>query len=273
MSNIDNKKNHCVKIKFKGSRRELFNNLLEFPAHKNQKFIIEAEKGEDLGEIVGEVRSKDNLDTGKLPPVLRKATEDDLIRSNENRIKEKKAFIFFNQKISELNLSIKLVDVEYRWDRKKLTFYYTADNRIDFRELVKILASEYKTRIEMRQITTREEEKRTGGIGACGYPICCANWLDESEPIGTHYVKEQNLPMNPAKILGSCGKLKCCFKYEHDTYSEILESYPAYGAEVKYNNKVGFVEKIDIFQKTASIRFKDDNVEEVKIENLTLITK
>jgi cell fate regulator YaaT (PSP1 superfamily) len=273
MSKIDNEKNHTVKIKFKGSRRELFNNLLEFPACKGGKFITEADKGEDLGEVVGAVRNNDTLDGSKLPPVFRKAIEDDLVRNNENRIKEKKAFIFCNQKISELNISMKLVDVEYRWDRKKLTFYYTADDRIDFRELVKALASEYKTRIEMRQISSREEMKRKGGIGACGYPLCCTNWLDESEPIGTHYVKEQNLPMNPAKISGCCGKLKCCFRYEHDTYSEILESYPPYGAEVKYNNKVGFVEKIDIFQKTISIRFKDDNVEDVKIEDFIAIAK
>ena len=263
-----NNNSPLVKIKFKGSRREYFRNSMEFPVKENDYMVVGAERGEDIGIALTENPSKKpSCDDENTFPILRKATNNDIIQNNENRIKEKFSFQFCKRKFKTLNLSMKLVDVEYRLDRKKITFYFTADDRIDFRELVKILAAEYKTRIEMRQISTREELRRMGGIGHCGKPLCCTNWLDDFEPISTQLVKEQNLPMNPSKISGCCGKLKCCFRYEHDTYSDFLKNYPPYGSMVKYEDKKGTIEKIDIFQKAVTIKFEDDQLEEFSLQD------
>ncbi len=264
-----NNNSPLIKIKFKGSRREYFRNSMEFPIKENDHLVVEAERGEDIGIAIAENPGKKQYpDDENTFPILRKATNNDLIQDNENRIKEKFSFQFCKRKIEVLNLPMKLVDVEYRLDRKKIIFYFTADDRIDFRELVKILAAEYKTRIEMRQISTREELRRIGGIGPCGKQLCCANWIDDFEPVSTQLVKEQNLPMNPSKISGCCGKLKCCFRYEHDIYSEFLKNYPPYGSIVKYEDKMGAIEKIDIFQKTVTIKFEDDQLEEFPLQDL-----
>ena len=265
---MNDNNNPLIKVKFKGSRREYFRNSMEFPIKENDRMVVEVERGEDIGKVLAEnPGKKPHSDDESIFPILRKATNNDLIRNSENRIKEKPSFKFCKRKIKELNLPMRLVDVEYRLDRKKITFYFTAEDRIDFRELVKILAAEYKTRIEMRQISTREELKRTGGIGHCGKPLCCTDWLDDFEPISTQLVKEQNLPMNPSKISGCCGKLKCCFRYEHDTYSEFLKNYPAYGSRVQHEDKTGTIEKIDIFQKTVTIKFDEDQLEEFHLQD------
>jgi len=157
---------------------------------------------------------------------------------------------------------MKLIDVDVRLDRRKIVFNFTADERIDFRELVKLLAAEFKTRIEMRQISSREEMKRTDGVGLCGLRLCCASFIDDFDPISTQFAKEQNLPMNPAKISGCCGKLKCCYRYEHDFYEEVLKNYPAYGTKVKVADKTGVLEKIDIFAQTLTIRYDDNTAED-----------
>lgn len=256
-----------VKIKFKGAHCEFFSNPMNFPIRSNDLMIVEADRGEDIGIACANHLDKETLTENEdTLRILRKATEQDLMRHGENRLREKIAFQFCSKKVLELNLPMKLVDVEYRLDRKKITFYFTADDRIDFRDLVKILAAEYKTRIEMRQISTREELKRTGGVGICGKPLCCNNWLDNLEPISTQLVKEQNLPLNPTKISGSCGKLKCCLLYEHDIYSKFLEQFPQYGTKVSYKKKTGVIDKIDIFQKVVTIKFEDDHLEEIPLQ-------
>ena len=187
---------------------------------------VEAERGEDMGTAFNFPKPKTAGESEKeLLKVLRKANLHDVTMNSENQLRRKTAFDFCLRKIDELQLPMKLTDVEYQLDRKKIIFFFTAEDRVDFRELVKILASEYKTRIEMRQISTREETRRVGGIGPCGKEICCHQFIDDFEPVSTQMVKEQNLPMNPSKISGLCGKLKCCFRYEHALYKEILEKY------------------------------------------------
>jgi cell fate regulator YaaT (PSP1 superfamily) len=267
-----------VKIKFKGCRREFFHNTMDFPIESGDQVVVEAERGEDIGIALpfNETKTESDNDPNQLT-VLRKADPRDLERDNENQLRQKVAFQFCKARIQDLNLPMKLIDVEYRLDRKKIIFYFTADDRIDFRELVKILASEYKTRIEMRQISTREETRRTGGVGLCGEPICCHQFIDNFEPISTQLVKEQNLPMNPTKISGLCGKLKCCFRYEHASYAEILKNYPAYGSKVQFRNQTGTVEKIDIFRNTVTMKFENDEMEDFPLQefnnNYTVIDK
>ena len=252
-----------VKIKFQGCRREVFRNNMDFPIKNDDVVIIDAERGEDIGIAITYPVEKSASEAEKdKSTVIRKANPQDLEKYNENKLRQKIALDFCHQRIEELQLPMKLIDVEYRLDRKKVIFFFTADDRIDFRDLVKILAAEYKTRIEMRQISTREEARRTGGIGPCGEPVCCRQFIDDFEPISTQLVKEQNLPMNPTKISGLCGKLKCCFRYEHDFYKEVLEKYPSYGTKVSFKEQSGTIEKIDIFQHTITIKFDSDEITE-----------
>ena len=258
-----NTSDKLIKIKFKGGNRQLCQNPLDFPVQPNDKMVVSADRGEELGCALSSGSPK-NLpeELGEIPSLLRKATPQDLSQSSENRLQEKMALEFCIAKISELNLPMKLIDVDVRLDRRKIVFYFTADERIDFRELVKLLAAEFKTRIEMRQISSREEMKRTDGVGLCGLRLCCASFIDDFDPISTQFAKEQNLPMNPAKISGCCGKLKCCYRYEHDFYEEVLKNYPTYGTRVKVADKTGVLEKIDIFARTLTIRYDDNTAED-----------
>ncbi|RKY56709.1 MAG: stage 0 sporulation protein [Candidatus Neomarinimicrobiota bacterium] len=257
-----------VKIKFQGSRRELFRNPLDFPINDYDKLVVEAERGEDMGTAFNFPKPKTAGESEKeLLKVLRKANLRDVTMNSENQLRRKTAFDFCLRKIDELQLPMKLTDVEYQLDRKKIIFFFTAEDRVDFRELVKILASEYKTRIEMRQISTREETRRVGGIGPCGKEICCHQFIDDFEPVSTQMVKEQNLPMNPSKISGLCGKLKCCFRYEHALYKEILEKYPAYGSKISFKKRTGTIEKIDIFSLSVTIKFNDSEIEDIPLKD------
>jgi len=261
---------HYIKVKFKSSNKQYYENPLELPVVPGDMVIVEADRGEDIGEVCGIKRNVDEVEVpnGENFCILRKAYLSDMKTNVENRIKEIYAFEFCKKKIEELDLPMKLVEAEYRLDRKKLTFYFTADDRIDFRELVKILAAEFKTRIEMRQISSREEIRKAGGFGPCGFPICCRQWITKFEPVMTKHVKDQNLPMNPVKISGACGKLKCCFRYEYDMYAEVLKNYPSYGSKVEIDGKQGYIEKIEIFQKLVTIRFDDENFEDYPLEEL-----
>jgi len=232
---------------------------------------VEADRGEDMGMAILNSNKQDFSDNNDLPKILRKASRNEILRMKENRLKEKQAFYFCKTKIPELQMQMNLVDVECRLDRKKITFYFTANGRIDFRELVKVLAAEYKTRIEMRQISTREESKRANGVGMCGLPLCCNRFIDDFEPVSTQLVKDQNLPMNPAKISGYCGKLKCCFRYEYDSYQAILQEYPEYGTTIKAKDKQAVLEKIDIFQETATLRYDEEHTEDIPLNEFKRI--
>lgn len=266
--------NTYIKIKFKGARREICSNPHALPVESGEPVVIEVDRGEDLGFVSAPCKNPRLPENGTpIAPILRRANCQELARYHENRIREQVAFQFCTKKIQELNLPMNLIDVDVRLDRKKIVFYFTADDRIDFRELVKILAAEYKTRIEMRQVSTREEVKRASGFGLCGLPLCCSQFLDDFDPISTVFVKEQNLPMNPAKISGYCGKLKCCYRFEHELYEEFLKNYPPYGSKVTVGEKQGVIEKIDIFQQTITIRYDDNQAEDFPVSaiNKTII--
>lgn len=206
-------------------------NGLELKA--KDKVIVETARGLECGEVTFSNKniSDDEL-TSQLKPVLRIANENDLRTVSENEAKEKAAFDICLKKIEAHNLKMKLVDVEYTLDRNKILFYFTADGRVDFRELVKDLASVFRTRIELRQIGVRDESKMLGGLGVCGRPFCCNTFLGEFQPVSVKMAKEQSLSLSPVKISGTCGRLMCCLKYEQEAYDHLLRVTPKNGAIV-----------------------------------------
>ncbi|MCF0143256.1 MAG: stage 0 sporulation family protein [Parasporobacterium sp.] len=194
--------------------------------------IVETARGTEFGLVVSEVKEvEDSVITQPLKPVLRAATEADHKKAAENKEKEKKAFDTCLEKIEKHSLDMKLVDVEYTFDGSKILFYFTADGRIDFRELVKDLASVYKTRIELRQIGVRDETRAMGGYGICGREFCCHTFQSDFMPVSIRMAKDQNLSLNPSKIYGACGRLMCCIRYEQETYVELNKTLPRVGDE------------------------------------------
>jgi cell fate regulator YaaT (PSP1 superfamily) len=266
-------KHKIIKILFKGRRIGYYRNVMEFPIKNGDKLIVETDRGEDLGTaIINEDKSLESVEN-KEPRILRRATEKDLVKNSQNRRDERLAYEYCAEQARELGLDMHMVDVEFRLDRKKMIFYFTADGRVDFRELVKILARKYKTRIEMRQINPREEVRRYNSLGPCGLELCCQRFLAGFKPVKTQLVKDQNLPMNPNKISGVCGKLKCCFRYEYEKYKEFLSDYPEYGVMLKVNGKKGYLEKIDIFQEMATVRLEGDELKDITLVELKKIYK
>ena len=201
---------------------------------KGDRVIVETARGIECGEVALENRdiSEDEI-IHPLKPIIRLACEDDIKIAEQNRKKEAEAFSVCEKKIEELGLDMKLVGVECTFDGSKMLFYFTADGRVDFRELVKNLAYVYRTRIEMRQIGVRDESKMLGGFGICGRPFCCSQFLGDFHPVSIKMAKEQGLSLNPGKISGTCGRLMCCLKYEQDSYEHLLRVTPKVGAIVK----------------------------------------
>lgn len=195
--------------------------------------IVETARGIECGEVAIPNReiAEDEV-VSPLKPVIRIANQEDLKRIQENEVKNKEAFEMCSKKIAEHKLDMKLVDAEYTFDNNKILFYFTADGRIDFRELVKDLAGVFRTRIELRQIGVRDESKMLGGLGICGRPFCCSTFLGEFQPVSIKMAKEQSLSLNPTKISGTCGRLMCCLKYEQDVYEKLLRTTPKNGALV-----------------------------------------
>lgn len=200
---------------------------------KGDYAVVETVRGMECGLVARENRkiSEDNI-TKPLKKVIRNADDEDIRILEENKTKEKEAFKICEEKIAAHNLEMSLVDVEYTFDRSKILFYFTADGRVDFRELVKDLAFVFRTRIELRQIGVRDESRMVGGFGICGRPFCCNTFLNEFQPVSIKMAKEQGLSLNPVKISGTCGRLMCCLKYEQDTYEHLLRVTPKVGAIV-----------------------------------------
>lgn len=206
------------------------------------KVIVETARGIECGETVfGNRMANDEEIVQPLKPIIRIATEEDIEQIERNKIVEKDAITIFDEKIVKLGLNMSLVDVECTFDNSKLLFYFTAENRVDFRELVKELAAVFRTRIELRQIGVRDEAKMMGGLGICGREFCCASFLGDFQPVSIKMAKEQTLSLNPTKISGACGRLMCCLKYEQNGYEELLKITPKIGAIVETPSGKGTV--------------------------------
>ncbi len=209
---------------------------------KGERVIVETVRGVECGEVAMDNREVSDEEIVKpLKKLIRIATDDDIYTLAENKRKESEAFEICQKKIAAHNLDMKLVDVEYTFDGGKILFYFTADGRVDFRELVKDLAGVFRTRIELRQIGVRDESKMLGGLGICGRPFCCGSFLGEFQPVSIKMAKEQGLSLNPAKISGACGRLMCCLKYEQNAYEHLLKITPKPGAIVETNEGKGTV--------------------------------
>lgn len=255
-----------TEVVFKGERRGYYFNDSGLELSIGMFVIVEAEKGIDLGEIgsTGDTaymksRLRQRPCAGDMKKIVRLASDADMKVVTFHREQEDTAFSICLDRIHKLDLPMKLVDVEYQYDRNRITFYFTADGRVDFRQLVRELASEYRTRIELRQIGPRDEAKRMGGFGVCGRELCCSSWLGQFEPISTDMARLQNLTINPFKLAGQCGRLKCCLSYEAQLYEELLKRFPPLDYRVNTKKGDGIIEKIDIFQDAIYVHYSKDN--------------
>lgn len=226
---------------------------------KGDKIVVETTRGVECCEVSMENQEvSDSSIVQPLRKMIRKASGEDLRRVEENRKKEKSAFAACEKKIAERGLEMKLVDVEYTFDNNKILFYFTADGRVDFRELVKDLAGMFRTRIELRQIGVRDEAKMLGGIGICGRPFCCGTFLGGFQPVSIKMAKEQGLSLNPVKISGACGRLMCCLKYEQEAYQDLLRTTPKVGALVSTPEGKGVVIDQNLLTHKLTIRLDKD---------------
>ena len=230
--------------------------------HHNVKLgdfvVAETERGEDLGIVVQDsMESGCSLARESLKRILRKAAKQDVARERERREQERKAFQACVTKSEEFRLQMNLVAVHYYFDRSKAIFYFTADGRVDFRELVKTLARELNTRIEMRQIGVRDKARLVGGLGSCGRELCCKSFLTDFEPVSVRMAKDQNLPLNPTKISGVCGRLMCCLMYEHQTYKCLSRELPKCGKKVQVKEGTGKVTRQNLLKGTVVVELED----------------
>ncbi len=235
--------------------------------------IVETVRGVESGEVVLVDRQIDEHELeNEIKPIIRKATKKDFDTIERNKIKEKEAFSICEEKIKKHGLIMNLVDVECTFDNGKLLFYFTAENRVDFRELVKDLASVFRTRIELRQIGVRDEAKMLGGLGICGQPFCCSRFLSEFQPVSVKMAKEQSLSLNPAQLSGSCGRLMCCLKYESEAYQDLLKTTPKVGAYVKTAEGKGVVTEANLLTGILKVKpDKSDNVLTVNKNDVEII--
>lgn len=263
-----------LEISFKGNKRVHYFNPKEIRVKPGDYVIVEAEKGVDLGQVtkVGRLVALSEI-RGEPRNLIRRAVEEDINQMHENRKLESMAFLVAREKIKYRSLNMKLVDVEYQHDQNKLTFYFTSDNRVDFRGLVKDLASKYRTRIELRQIGVRDEAQRMGGLGICGEPFCCSLFNRDCESASPHHAKQQHLPLNVGKLSGVCGRLKCCLVYEQQFYSAAQKKYPALETTVSTSRGIGVVDRLDIFKERVYLRFNDDEIEAFCLEEIHKLTR
>ena len=251
-----------IGVRFKRLGKIYFFDPKWLEVKKGEKVIVETTQGEEIAEVVIPNRMIDEEKLANpLKKVLRLASTRDLKHAEDCRKKEKEAFELCNKKIKEHKLEMTLTDVEYKFDNSKILFYFTADGRIDFRDLVKDLAAVYKTRIELRQIGVRDEVKRIGGNGVCGRELCCCSFLNDFETVSIKMAKEQNISLNPSKISGNCGRLMCCLKYEQEVYEEKINRLPRIGAIVKTEDGEGTVEGVETLKERIRVKLKDDNGE------------
>jgi cell fate regulator YaaT (PSP1 superfamily) len=250
-----------VKVQFNVAGKLYDFNAGTLELKSGDKVVVETERGRSIATVVVPPRELPRAEvTEGLKNILRKAEQSDLAAQARNTAREQEAFNFCLQKIKERNMEMKLVKVEYLFDGSKAIFYFTADGRVDFRELVKDLAHVFHTRIEMRQIGVRDEAKMVGGLGICGRELCCSSFLRDFEPVSVKMAKEQNLALNPTKISGQCGRLLCCLGYEFETYCTLRKCLPKCGKHVQCGNISGEVVKLNILDGTVTVKTDDDRV-------------
>ncbi len=248
-----------VGVRFKNTGKVYYFDPGEDKLSQGDKVIVETSRGTECGEIAMENREiSDSAIVQPLRRLVRRATHDDLRRIEDNHRKEKSAFRVCEKKIAERGLEMKLVDVEYTFDNSKILFYFTADGRVDFRELVKDLAGTFRTRIELRQIGVRDEAKMLGGIGICGRPFCCGSFLSSFQPVSIKMAKEQGLSLNPVKISGACGRLMCCLKYEQEAYQDLANNTPRVGSPVSTPDGKGVVVEQSLISRKVTVRLDKD---------------
>lgn len=243
--------------------------------NKGNFVVVETARGIEFGECVIGIKEIPETDiVAPLKSVIRVATEKDVEKHNSNKVKEKDALDICLKKIEEHKLNMKLIDVEYTFDNNKVIFYFTADGRVDFRELVKDLATIFKTRIELRQIGVRDEAKMLGGLGPCGRPLCCSTFLGDFASVSIKMAKEQNLSLNPTKISGICGRLMCCLNYEQSTYEDIRKRLPKVGSIVNIGETNAEVIGNNTVKENVKVRYRrgdEEIIEEFKIDDIELV--
>lgn len=261
-----------IGARFKDVGKIYYFSCEEFDVNVGEHVIVETSRGIEYGKCVIGMKYIDegNLTT-PLKKCIRVANQEDISIHNSNKEEEKEAFKIAQSKIDELNLNMNLVDIEYAFDNNKIIFYFMADGRIDFRELVRLLASIFKTRIELRQIGVRDEAKVVGGIGTCGRTLCCSTFLGDFTSVSIKMAKEQDLSLNPSKISGMCGRLMCCLKYEQDTYEDIKKRMPNIGRIINTPWGSGEVVGSSILKERVKVRVKiddEDHIKDIKIDDI-----
>ena len=244
-----------IGVRFRNGGKIYYFSPGELKVEPEQPVIVETARGVEFGTCaMGNIMVEDREVSDPLRPVLRIAAPEDCGLMEANRKKEARAFDICQQKIAKHGLDMKLVDVEYNFEGSKILFFFTSDGRVDFRELVKDLASVFRTRIELRQIGVRDEAKMLGGLGICGQPFCCARFLEEFQPVSIKMAKTQSLSLNPAKISGACGRLMCCLKYEQEAYEDLLKRAPRADSFVETPDGVGTVSAVDLLRERVKVR-------------------
>jgi cell fate regulator YaaT (PSP1 superfamily) len=268
------KNSKLVEVVFKGERRAIYRNRNELDINEGDNVVVEAERGEDFGRVslVGSL-VKLKRGKGEAKGIIRIAIDKDLEQNKANIAKAEDAYKVGRDKIKHYNLDMKLIDVEIQFDCSKITFYFTSAQRVDFRELVKDLASVYRTRIELRQIGVRDEAKRLSGFGICGRKQCCSAFLNEFEQITTQMAKDQQISLNPSKISGNCGRLLCCLRYEEKLYADVFKEFPPINSTLVLAGKdgkdrEGILTFINVFKNIGQVHFQDGPNEWLTTEEL-----
>ena len=251
---------NIIGIRFKKLGKIYFFNPKGLKVKKGDKVVVETSQGEELAEVLIPNRLvEDDKIVAPLNKVVRIANNKDIKREEECRKIEKEAFVLCNKKIKEHKLNMNLTEVECKFDNSKILFYFTADGRVDFRDLVRDLAAVYRTRIELRQMGVRDQVKKIGGNGVCGRELCCCTFLSDFEAVSIKMAKEQNVSLNPSKISGNCGRLMCCLKYENSVYEEKLKHLPNVGAIVKTEDGEGEVDNVEILKERVRVKLKTED--------------
>ncbi len=267
-----------VEVVFKAGRKGIYRNTQALDLQTGDFVVVAADRGTDFGTVhmTGElvrlrIQSDERGEEDRYPNVIRVAALKDIERWEENQEQEHEAFYIARESIDRLGLPMKLVDAEWQFDHKKITFYFTADHRVDFRELVRDLARRFRTRVDLRQIGARDEAARLGGIGSCGRELCCSTWLQSFKPVSTQAAKMQNLPLNPVRLSGQCGRLKCCLNYELEQYMSALSTFPSVDTPIETAYGQGTIQKLDIFKNRVWIQYKDNTWEDKDLHEVRAI--